>query len=139
MWNTNNMLLNEITKMRVLLHEQFYNNSEIMNELLSDLSDNFSLFTIEYDINKKVIQLKIKKTNMKKIDGNVVDHYYSVLNTIFIQFFIKKYNIVTNIMMREKERYKLSGKEIELISDPKVISNFYNITLISDNIIIIHL
>lgn len=139
MWNTNDMILSEIAKMRVLLHEQLYNQPELMNELLCELSNNFSLFNIEYDINKKVIQLKIKKTNMKKIDGNIVNYYYSVLNAIFIQFFIKKYNIIADIMMREKERYKLLGREIELLSDSKTISNFYNITLISDNIIIIHL
>ncbi len=139
MWNTNNMILNEIANTRVLLHERIYNNPEIMNDLISDLNNNFSLFTIEYDIDRKFIQLKIKKTNMKKIDGNIVNYYYSVLNAIFIQFFIRKYNIIAEVMMEEKMNYNLSGKEIELLSNPNIISNFYNITLISDNIITIHL
>ena len=139
MWNANEIALTEIAKTKILLHEQVYNDFNIMNDLLTDLNNNFSLFNIDYDINRKFIQLKIKKTNMKKIDGNIINYYYSVLNAIFVQFFIRKYNNIAEIMMREKDKYNLSGNELDLLRDPKIISNFYNITLISDNIITIHL
>ncbi len=88
MWNTNNMILNEIANTRVLLHERIYNNPEIMNDLISDLNNNFSLFTIEYDIDRKFIQLKIKKTNMKKIDGNIIDIIWLMKHYIILILFM---------------------------------------------------
>lgn len=138
--NRNDFILNDIKNVRVLLHENFYTNPLVMEELCNDISSSFNLFTIEYNINTKVIQLKIKKTNMRKIeDGNLVNYYYQILNAIFVQFFIKKYNVISDIMINKKEQYNIRGEEINYLNNINSIYNFYNITLISDNIITIHL
>lgn len=134
----NELLLKEITNLRVLLHETLYNNEIAIQELLNDLTANFSIFTIEFDPTKKIVQLKIKKTNMRKIEGDLLSHYYQILNNIFIQFFIRKSPEIWNLALINKDKYSI-GSDLNLLSDPNVIHNLYTITLISDNIIRIHL
>lgn len=138
--NSNQFIFNEVKNMRVFLHENFYCNEEILQEICNELAQNFNLFTIEYDMFKKTIQLKIKKTNMKKIDDRELSsYYYQVINAILVNYFIKKYNYIAALLLTCKDKYHLTGEEINYLKNPAVIFNFYNITLISDNIIIIHL
>lgn len=138
--NTNQFIFNEVTNMRVFLHENFYSNEEILQEICNELSQNFNLFTIEYDMFKKTIQLKIKKTNMKKIDDKQLSsYYYQVINAILVNYFIKKYNHIAGLLLSCKDKYNLTGNEVNYLRNPSVIYNFYYITLISDNIITIHL
>ena len=134
-----NMLLREITNTRLLLHDYIYNKMDLMQDLIQELDNNFNLFSIDYDINKKIIQFKIKKTNMKKINGNIQNYYYPIINDIFVKFFHKNHDIIHNIIKMEREKYNLSGLELGLLLDPITISGFYNIILISDNIIMLYL
>lgn len=134
-----NMLLREIANTRLLLHDYIYNKMDLMHDLIQELDNNFNLFSIDYDINKKIIQFKIKKTNMKKINGNIQNYYYPIINDIFVKFFHKNYDILHNIIKMEREKYNLSGLEVGLLLDPITISGFYNIILISDNIIMLYL
>lgn len=134
-----NMLLREITNTRLLLHDYIYNKMDLMQNLIQELDNSFNLFSIDYDINKKIIQFKIKKTNMKKINGNIQNYYYPIINDIFVKFFHKNHDIIHNIIKMEKEKYNLSGLELSLLLDPITISGFYNIILISDNIIMLYL
>lgn len=134
-----NMLLREITNTRLLLHDYIYNKMDLMQDLIQELDNNFNLFSIDYDINKKIIQFKIKKTNMKKINGNIQNYYYPIINDIFVNFFHKNHDIIHNIIKMEREKYNLSGLELGLLLDPITISGFYNIILISDNIIMLYL
>lgn len=138
MRNNNELLLKEITNLRVLLHETFYINENNIQELLNDLTNNFSIFTIEYDPIKKIIQLKIKKTNMKKIEGSLMAHYYHILNNVFMQYFIRKSPEIWNLSLVNNDKYHI-GSSINLLINPNTIHNLYSITLISDNIIRIHL
>lgn len=134
-----NMFLREITNTRLLLHDYIYNKMDLMQDLIQELDNNFNLFSIDYDINKKIIQFKIKKTNMKKINGNIQNYYYPIINDIFVNFFHKNHDIIHNIIKMEREKYNLSGLELGLLLDPITISGFYNIILISDNIIMLYL
>lgn len=134
-----NMLLREITNTRLLLHDYIYNKMDLMQDLIQELDNSFNLFSIDYDINKKIIQFKIKKTNMKKINGNIQNYYYPIINDIFVNFFHKNHDIIHNIIKMEREKYNLSGLELSLLLDPITISGFYNIILISDNIIMLYL
>lgn len=134
------MILNEIKNTRVLLHNYFYNEENIINDLIERISNNFNLFSIEFNPLTKVIQIKIKKTNMKKIDNSdLLNFYYKMINSVMVDFFIHNYNMVGNLMSKYKNEYNLTGKEITYLNDINMIHNFYYITIISDNIISIHL
>lgn len=134
------MIFNEVKNTRILLHNHFYNEECNINDLINRISNNFNLFSIEFNPISKVIQLKIKKTNMKKIDSSdLLNFYYKMINGIIVDFFIHNYNIVGNLMQKYKEEYNLTGNEITYLNNIDMIHNFYYITIISDNIISIHL
>lgn len=134
------MNFNEVKNTRILLHNHFYNEECIVNDLLNRISNNFNLFSIDFNPISKVIQIKIKKTNMKKIDNSdLLNFYYKMINGIIVDFFIHNYNVVGNLMQKYKEEYNLTGNEITYLNNIDMIHNFYYITIISDNIISIHL
>lgn len=134
------MIFNEIKNTRILLHNHFYNEEMVINDLINRISSNFNLFSIEFNPINKVIQIKIKKTNMKKIDSSdLLNFYYKMINVVMVDFFIHNYNLVGSLMTKYKEEYSLTGNEITYLNNIDIIHNFYYITIISDNIISIHL
>lgn len=138
--SVNRMILNEIKNTRVLLHNHFYNNEVNINDLINRISNNFNLFSIDFNPINKVVQLKIKKTNMKMIDSSdLLNSYYKVINEIMVEYFINNYSIIGHLMNIYKEEYNLVGNEITYLNNINTVNNFFHITIISDNVISIHL
>lgn len=136
----NKMILNEIKNTRILLHNHFYINENNINDLINRISNNFNLFSIDYNPINKIIQLKIKKTNMKKIDSSdLLNSYYRVINDIMVDYFINNYGTIGELMNTYKNEYNLNGNEITYLNNINTVYNFFHITIISDNIISIHL
>ena len=70
----------------VFLHYEVYSNQYMLDRLMNYIQEQFDLFNIEYDPVEKKIELKIKKTNIKKETNfsHTSLFYYERLNRAFI-------------------------------------------------------
>lgn len=127
------------SSVRLMLHNHIYNNPDNINKLINHFNI-IDLFNIDYDSINKTLQLKIKKTNMKKYPNYIhnVSFYYSIFNQILHSFLYEIYNQLEYVIDTEGVNYGVAC-EVNYILDNRVISMIYNITTILDNIVFIHL
>ena len=97
-------------------------------------------FNIEMDNDfyYKTLNIKLKKTNIKKITDNLPyynacdNKYYSLFaNYIFIDFFKNPY--IISKMENYKGSFKLS------LNNPEFLTLLFNITILWDNMIVLYL
>ncbi len=124
----------KIKTLKLLLHKYFYNPNNLQ-PLINSFQNEFDLFSIDYDNTTKIIQIKIKKTNMKKIQNYSHSSlfYYSIINPLITNF-LSNYCFEV-IKVCSPDEYH----ELESLYDPHNVSLLYNITVIGDNIINIQL
>jgi len=122
----------EIRDVKILLHKHFYNRDTIQ-ELMNIFQSSFDLFGIEYDDSSKIIQMKIKKTNIKKIPNYSHSSlfYYNIINPIMFGFYSEN---LESIMRANTDNCNLGYIWME-----DKVQMLYNITVIGDNIINIQL
>lgn len=138
--NINN-LIEDIKNIKLFLHSFIYNkyNFPIINDILKQISMSFNLFNINYEDSNKSIQIKIKKTDMKKSNSFTHDSqfYYSILNNIFCNIFTEH----KDLLRKELANLKLDKNiyKLDLLTNPDMIGLIFNITTLLDNIIIIYL
>lgn len=127
------------SSIRLMLHNHIYNNSDNIDKLITHFNV-IDLFNIEYDLINKTLQLKIKKTNMKKYSNYAhnVSFYYTIFNQILNSFFYEIYDQLDYAIKTEGINYGINC-DVNYILDIRVISMIYSITPILDNIVIIHL
>lgn len=124
---------NMISSARIALNRWFYN-EDIINNLIQLIQNTFETFTVLYDCNTNAINIKIKKTNLKKNDSSYVhctQYYYPIINTIFKTLFNTYKNELVDIFGVDDIT--------EFLSSDSFISNMYSLTTLLDNIIIIKL
>ena len=129
-------MINKMRDLKLLLHRFLYNNS--LQKLIEEFQNTFDLFSIEYDETTKIIQMKIKKTTMKKIPhyNHTSSFYYSIINPIMCNFF---YNNIDIIRSNVSVFPSLEESDVDLLHNERQIILLYNIIVIGDNIINIQL
>ena len=130
-------MLNKMKDLKLLLHRFIYN-SDSLQVLIQDFQNEFDLFSIEYDETTKIIQMKIKKTTMKKIPryNHTSSFYYSIINPIISNFFYNNIDIIRQNIIGFQS---LHESDMEILRDERKIMLLYNIIVIGDNIINIQL
>ncbi len=130
-------MLNKMKDLKLLLHRFIYN-SNSLQILIQDFQNEFDLFSIEYDETTKIIQMKIKKTTMKKIPryNHTSSFYYSIINPIISNFFYNNIDIIRQNIIGFQS---LQESDMEILQDERQIILLYNIIVIGDNIINIQL
>lgn len=133
--------LKNIKNMKILLYSHFYNNQDNINQLLNDISNEFNLFNIEYHPENFSVKVKIKKTDIKKNTQYqcTPEYYYQLFSNVFYNYFNKNKNNICNLINTYKLQYNLTDTSVDDLYNPNNLFLFYNITVISDNIIIIYL
>jgi hypothetical protein len=134
-------MLNEVKNLKLLLHNHFYNDQNNINSVITELTSNFNLFSINYQSIDKSVQLKIKKTNMKKTGSysHTSSYYYNILNIVFYNVYNKNLAQIQMLIRQFGAMYGLKGHETKYLSDSQTVSLLYNATTLSDNIVIIYL
>jgi len=130
-------MLNKMKDLKLLLHRFIYNSNSLQT-LIQDFQNEFDLFSIEYDETTKIIQMKIKKTTMKKIPryNHTSSFYYSIINPIISNFFYNNIDIIRQNIIGFQS---LHESDMEILRDERKIMLLYNIIVIGDNIINIQL
>jgi len=130
-------MLNKMKDLKLLLHRFIYNSNSLQT-LIQDFQNEFDLFSIEYDETTKIIQMKIKKTTMKKIPryNHTSSFYYSIITPIISNFFHNNADIIRQNIIGFQS---LQESDMEILQDERQIILLYNIIVIGDNIINIQL
>ena len=157
----------ELVMFKMLLHNYVYNDQTCLNILFEYISGEFELFNLSYDPIRRYVDLKIKKTNIKKNPNfaHKVEYYYPIFKWIFIRFINNEYvqdcikrgidsgsktiaaghNPYSSIGIsgvKESETFKhlIENTLGEVLnSNNDTINTIYNIILVSDNSITIQL
>lgn len=157
----------ELVMFKMLLHNYVYNDQTCLNILFEYISGEFELFNLSYDPIRKYVDLKIKKTNIKKNPNfaHKVEYYYPIFKWVFIRFINNEYvqdcikrgidsgsktiaeghNPYSSIGIsgvKESETFKhlMENTLGEVLnSNNNTINTIYNIILVSDNSITIQL
>ena len=134
-------LREQFLQLRLLIHNNLYTDNNIVTDLISRLSISFNLFSIDYDIQNRTVHLKIKKTNMKKsADYSHTSSYYcTILNSVFYSIFDENRNNIIELVNKYKTIYGLEGCNIDRLISFETIALSYNVTTISDNVVVIYL
>lgn len=130
-------MINKMKDLKLLLHRYLYN-CNTLQLLIGDFQNEFDLFSIEYDETTKIIQMKIKKTTMKKIPqyNHTSSFYYSIINPIICNFFNNNIDIIKENV---SEFPSLKESDVDILQDERQTILLYNIIVIGDNIINIQL
>lgn len=134
--------LNKIASIKTILHENFYNREDVIQYLTQLISNRFEVFNINYDYKTKSIQIKIKKTTMKKLSSYecTSTYYYTILGPLFIELYRRYENDLRELLSRYQNIYNFNGAEInEYLLSPISVNCMYGITIILDNIIVVKL
>ena len=142
--NTQN--IHDISIFKKFLYNYIYNNESNMMILTNFINKNIETFNISYDINAKSIEIKLKKTNLKKGPNFKHDTYFynDIVSIILVLFF--NYPDIQNSINQALQISELDELEkniicniYSLIKSTTMISHMYKITPILDNVIIIYL
>jgi hypothetical protein len=121
--------VNKLTDLRLQIRQKIYNNDDYVQLLLNDIQDVLDCTSIFYNKENVRIDIKIKKTSMKKNDDythNVV-YYYPLIEKAVSSFL-------------EEPEINKELSDIENISEIKSYILFsMNITTLLDNLIRINL
>jgi hypothetical protein len=121
--------VNKLTDLRLQIRQKIYNNDDYVQLLLNDIQDVLDCTSIFYNKENVRIDIKIKKTSMKKNDDythNVV-YYYTLIEKAVSSFL-------------EEPEINKELSDIENISEIKSYILFsMNITTLLDNLIRINL
>ena len=132
--------INNITDLKTYIYDNVYNDPKCIEILIDMINKTLDPFNIEMDNDfyYKTLNIKLKKTNIKKITDNLPyynacdNKYYSLFaNYIFIDFFKNPY--VISKMENYKGSFKLS------LNNPEFLTLLFNITILWDNMIVLYL
>ena len=134
----------------VFLHYEVYSNQYMLDRLLKYIQEQFDLFNMEFDPIEKKIELKIKKTNIKKETNfsHTSLFYYERLNNAFHSFITdtEVHNYILNrinnsSMISDKFLYERLMSVLDLMTNDveQNISLLYSTTSIPDNSIYVYI
>jgi hypothetical protein len=122
----------QLTGMRLLMRQKFYSNQQYTDLLLQDMEQQFDCTNISFDSDNMIIDIKIKKTAMKR-QGNFshdVTYYYPFITNAFDTF-------IGSIRPELEECASTTGYTYEMIRDNCL--SLFNATTLLDNMIRISL
>lgn len=127
-----------------VLHKYFYSKPEIISELMNDITQHFPVFNIDYNELNKCIELKIKKTTMKKLSSYECTsrYYYNTLTPIFMKFYERHLNELVDAFMLEPDDKNLDDTAMDTVYNyllTEYAMSQFRISIILDNIIIIRI
>lgn len=130
---TNNKI-DTIYKLKHILHKYIYSDQNIIASYLDALQQSIDPFNINIDSDLN-IYIKIKKSNMRKLDGFYHDpsYYYSLVSSIFSQLII---NNIDTILVNYNNEFNESVTLTEVLSYSIFL---LDIKTLLDNTIIIKL
>lgn len=128
-----------ITDLRLMMRETIYNNSEFIGLLLENIERHLDCTSISFDEDKMEVNIKIKKTAMKKAENysHSVMYYYPLICNALVSFFSDA---------RIRDELKEQDNETDDSECPttykQVVANIlclFNATTLMDNVIVIQL
>lgn len=134
----------------VFLHYEVYSDKRILDKLLNYIQEQFDLFNMEFDPIEKKIELKIKKTNIKKETNfsHTSLFYYERLNKAFHSFITdtKVHDYISNRinnsnMITDKFSYDRLMRVLDLMTNDveQNISLLYSTVSIPENSIYVYI
>lgn len=129
------------SNVRLLLYNHFYNNPSIIQYINNSIIEKFELFNIDYNEINHSIELKIKKTAIRKNScfSHTVNYYYPIFSQIFYNVFHDNKDLLQRLIIQYKDEYNLIGNELDYILNIDSIPMILNITTLNDNIVIVYL
>ena len=127
---------NNIKELKSFIHTNIYTDDSCINLLHSIIDNVLKPFNTEFMMDKfyKVINIKLKKTNIKKVlNDNNINQYTDLIVEILNQFFSNQ--IIINKLMLCNNEFKWNI----INGDKEFMKLLFNITEISDNIIRVYL
>lgn len=127
---------NNIKDLKSFIHANIYTDDSCINLLHSIIDDVLKPFNTEFMMDKfyKVINIKLKKTNIKKVlNDNNINQYTDLIVEILNIFFSNQ--IIINKLMVCNNGFKWNI----INGDKEFMKLLFNITEISDNIIRVYL
>lgn len=135
-----NSLGDSIKMIKQILHAHIYsNNYNVITNIVDPIDNIINPFSVVYDSNNRTINVKIKKTSMKKYDNykDSMDFYYSLFGEFIYNFIYSmfdqiydQYNLYIDMALGRDELLSLIHNNIYL---------YFGITTLTDNFVIIHL
>jgi len=122
----------QLTELRMLMRETIYNNDQYINLLLNYIEQLFDCTSINFDKNNMKIDIKIKKTIMKKAEdySHNVMYYYPLICQSLMSF-------LNDTSIRNEITNATDYVKYELIRSN--ILPLFNATVLLDNIVVIQL
>ena len=135
-YNQSQDSLSNLTELRLLYHQYLYSDISNIELLKSIIMQNIDILSCDYDNTKNTISIRIKKTSMKKNSNfeHSTIYYYNIFNNIFRHFMMSTMCIIDPILKDTKY-----GSIDYILKNAINVNTMYNLTCISDNIIIIYL
>jgi len=133
----NQVTLDILTDLRILMRQTIYCNDEYINLLLEYIKRYFDCTNISFNRNNMMIDIKIKKTSMKKAEdySHSVEFYYPLICNSFLSFLND--DRIHNELMKLSVN-NMSHEQVRQIIQSKILSLF-NATTLLDNIVRIYL
>lgn len=87
--NDNYPLLTRTKDFVIFLHNNIYTNEWIISKLKEQVERKFDLFQINYNDYEKRFEIKVKKSNIKKIENfsHTAIFYYNIIDSVMFDFF----------------------------------------------------
>lgn len=116
---------------KVELHDNVYSHQYLIDSIQKAIESKINVFHTEFDANTRTIYVKIKKSNIKKLNNTLQGNnsYYSLFNEIMNTFFIGNYAAINN----------LTNDRIDIGSLTSNVTSLYDLLILSDNLIAIRL
>lgn len=127
--------LNAINILRVILHTKFYNNI-IFTEKLKNITE-LESFNSAYISNSHTVQIKIKKTYLKKkynMELNDTYIYYEIFSEHLLNLLLDNYYDIETMYNTYNSNTPLGD-----LLNKDTLKFLFNVTVMSENIINFHL
>ena len=128
--------MSNLTNLRLLYHQYVYNDNANIELLKSIIMQNIDTLSCDYDQEKNTISIRIKKTSMKKNSDfeHSTIYYYYIFNNIFRHYLMNTMCIIDPIL-KDTEYGSINN----ILENALNVNTMYNLTCMSDNIIMIYL
>lgn len=119
--------LQSSNEIKVELHDNVYSNQYLIDSLIKIIEGKISIFHAEFDGSSRTIYIKIKKSNIKKLNNTIQggNSYYSLFNEIMVDFFTSNYENINHII----------NDRVRLDTILENITSLYDLLILSDNLI----
>ena len=125
---------NNIVKLKSFIHNNIYADQTASNILENIIKESFDPFNVELEMDRhfKTINLKLKKTNIKKIINDETAEKYNSISRMILQIFFSN-EYIQELLKQYNDPFKYN------LQNESFLNLLFNVTIISDNLIKIYL